>query len=180
MPRINEGLEHMVRTHTIFKPTNKAMIEAGQANACNLCHLDKSINWTLEHLEKRYGRKYNEQRISTNYIDRTKPAVLSWLKYSSLPTPQSGQTDEASNAAASTRLTAAFALLQAKQRWALPYLIESLNDEGLLNRQLTQKYLEEWLDLKLSKWGYVFYQTPTERREPLLRIKKALLKGAKK
>ena len=39
MPRINEGLQEVVRTHTIFSPTNSAMIESNQMNACNQCHV---------------------------------------------------------------------------------------------------------------------------------------------
>jgi len=36
MPKINEGINSLVRTHTIFSPTNPAMIEANRPNACNL------------------------------------------------------------------------------------------------------------------------------------------------
>lgn len=28
----------------IFNPTNATMIEANQLNACNMCHVDKTIN----------------------------------------------------------------------------------------------------------------------------------------
>ncbi|MGB0578913.1 MAG: cytochrome c3 family protein, partial [Limisphaerales bacterium] len=49
-PRINEGLEKMVHSHRIFNPTDRDMIEANQPNACNLCHLEKPIDWTIGHL----------------------------------------------------------------------------------------------------------------------------------
>ncbi|MEM7478919.1 MAG: hypothetical protein AAF483_28385, partial [Planctomycetota bacterium] len=41
MPKINEGMQDVVRTHAIFSPTHAGMIEENQPNACNLCHLDK-------------------------------------------------------------------------------------------------------------------------------------------
>ena len=40
MPRLNEGLQDVVRTHMIFSPVEASMIESGHPNACNLCHLD--------------------------------------------------------------------------------------------------------------------------------------------
>src|SRR5262249_34496227 len=42
MPRVNEGLDTVVRTHTIFSPTKAVVLEKNGPNACNLCHLDRS------------------------------------------------------------------------------------------------------------------------------------------
>jgi hypothetical protein len=33
------------------------MVAKGSANACNLCHLDRSIRWTLTELERGWGRR---------------------------------------------------------------------------------------------------------------------------
>ena len=44
MPKLNEGINSIVRTHTIFSPTNPAMIEANHPNACNRCHTDRPID----------------------------------------------------------------------------------------------------------------------------------------
>ena len=55
MPRLNEGLQDIVRTHLIYNPTNADMIESNEPNACNLCHMDKTLDWTQEHLTARYG-----------------------------------------------------------------------------------------------------------------------------
>ena len=52
MPRMNEGLQDVVRTHMIFSPTNSEMIESNQPNACNLCHTEKSIDWTVNYLQR--------------------------------------------------------------------------------------------------------------------------------
>ena len=81
MPKINEGLQYMVRTHRIFNPTDSAMIEANQPNACNLCHLDKPIDWTIGHLRDWYGEKHRfaESKIFRNYPRRDQPVGLGWL-----------------------------------------------------------------------------------------------------
>ena len=74
------------------------------------------------------------------------------------------------------RLVAAEALVKAKADWALPDLLEMLNDPYLINRQFTQRRLEEWFGINLRDAGYRFYQLPEERREPLARVRAALLK----
>ena len=43
-----------------------------------------------------------------------------------------------------------------------------------INRQFTQRGLEQWLELDLRKFGYRFYQTPAERRQALERIRRKL------
>lgn len=54
MPRVNEGLQDIVRTHMIYSPTQPAMIEANHPNACNMCHTEKPIDWALRHLKDWY------------------------------------------------------------------------------------------------------------------------------
>ncbi|HTR50035.1 MAG TPA: ammonia-forming cytochrome c nitrite reductase subunit c552 [Kofleriaceae bacterium] len=44
MPRVVMGLDRYVRTHRISSPTDARVI--ADVNACNLCHLDRSLAWT--------------------------------------------------------------------------------------------------------------------------------------
>jgi hypothetical protein len=57
MPRITGGLTDYVRSHQISSPTDTLMLQAGMPNACNLCHLDRSMAWTLDSLAKGWGTK---------------------------------------------------------------------------------------------------------------------------
>jgi len=50
MPRIVQGLTKVLRTHHISSPTDEGMLRMGGPNACNLCHLDKPISWTVTEL----------------------------------------------------------------------------------------------------------------------------------
>jgi hypothetical protein len=50
MPRIVMGIDHYVRTHRISSPANAELLAQAAPNACNLCHLDRPIEWTLTEL----------------------------------------------------------------------------------------------------------------------------------
>jgi predicted CXXCH cytochrome family protein len=45
------------RSHRITIPRVRDSLGTGKPHACNLCHLDKSLGWTGEQLEKWYGPK---------------------------------------------------------------------------------------------------------------------------
>lgn len=55
MPYTTYGLLKAERSHQISSPTVSASIETGRPNACNLCHLDKTLGWTSVYLEQWYG-----------------------------------------------------------------------------------------------------------------------------
>lgn len=156
MPRLNEGLQEVVRTHMIFSPTNAAMIEANHPNACSQCHVERSISWTLEHLGQWYGRSYSDEAIRRNSPDPAGSAAVGWL-HSSNP---------------AVRLIAADSLCRAGADWSLPELLEALDDPYLLNRQFARIGLESMQGIRLSDFGYHFYQTPEEREAPLERLRR--------
>ena len=54
MPRIVMGIDRYIRTHRISTPSDRAMLAAAAPNACNLCHLDRSIRWTVDELATRF------------------------------------------------------------------------------------------------------------------------------
>ncbi|WP_010587711.1 multiheme c-type cytochrome [Schlesneria paludicola] len=159
MPRINEGLQEVVRTHTIFSPTNRVMIETNQLNACNLCHPEQPIDWTLTHLKRWYGTTFQQRAIDTSYPNRNLPVAIGWLK-----------SDREA-----VRLVAADAITRTDARWALPDLIGALDDPFILNRQFARIGLEKMLKVKLSDFGYQFYQSRDERVVPLRKMKEQLI-----
>jgi len=161
MPKINEGMQDMVRTHRIFSPTDKAMIEANQPNACNLCHLDKPIDWTIERLRDWYGPEhiYEESKLAANYPDREGAVGRGWLKSDHAP----------------TRITAGWAMTQSKAAWALGDLLEGLNDDHLVNRQFLQSGLDAMLGITLKEKGYQFYMQEPARRAAIEQLKASQL-----
>ncbi|HVY69566.1 MAG TPA: multiheme c-type cytochrome [Verrucomicrobiae bacterium] len=56
MPHTTYGLLKAIRSHYIDAPKVKTTVETGRPNACNLCHLDKSLGWTAKQLTAWYGQ----------------------------------------------------------------------------------------------------------------------------
>ncbi len=159
MPKINEGMQDAVRTHMIFSPTHRGMLEAAQPNACNLCHRDKPIDWTAKHLGEWYGQNFDQASIDEHYKPRNEAVGRIWLKHEH----------------ESVRLLAVDAYAKARDRSTLSDMIEVLDDPYLLNRQFTQKGLEDMLGIRLDEMGYRFYMTEEERGEPLKKVREALV-----
>ncbi|MDH5670564.1 MAG: multiheme c-type cytochrome [Myxococcales bacterium] len=55
MPYTSYGLLKAIRSHRVASPSVSETLEHGRPNACNLCHLDKSLGWTADALARRYG-----------------------------------------------------------------------------------------------------------------------------
>lgn len=58
MPFTTYALFKTIRSHRIDSPSIRGTLRAGRPNACNLCHLDKSLAWTGEKLEQWYGQAH--------------------------------------------------------------------------------------------------------------------------
>jgi hypothetical protein len=54
MPYTSYGILKAIRSHQISNPNVASDLTAGRPNACNLCHVDKTLAWTAEHLTKWY------------------------------------------------------------------------------------------------------------------------------
>jgi len=54
MPYTTYGLLKTVRSHQISNPSVQATLDTGRPNACNLCHLDKTLAWTADALAQWY------------------------------------------------------------------------------------------------------------------------------
>jgi predicted CXXCH cytochrome family protein len=161
MPKITEGLEHVIRTHRIYSPTDPEMIVANEPNACNLCHLKEPVAWTIRHLDEWYGTGIsNVARLARrHYPDFEKPVGLNWLKSENQ----------------FTRLVGAWTMALSKRDWALPHAIDMLDDPYLLCRQFTQRALEDAYGKDLRDFGYRFYLRPDERKEPIDAVREYLM-----
>jgi hypothetical protein len=57
MPHTVYGLLKTIRSHRISSPSARTTIQTGRPNACNLCHLDKTLQWAGDHLAQWYGQE---------------------------------------------------------------------------------------------------------------------------
>lgn len=55
MPHTSYGVLKAIRSHQVSNPKIADQQATGRPNACNLCHLDKPLAWTADHLTQWYG-----------------------------------------------------------------------------------------------------------------------------
>ena len=114
MPHTTFGLLKAIRSHQIDSPNVAAQLRSGRPQACNLCHLDKTLAWTADQLHEWYGQPVpplSEQQESVSAM------VLDVL---------SG--DAGQRAIASWHMGWEPALETAGREWIAPCLLERLND----------------------------------------------------
>jgi hypothetical protein len=73
MPYTTYGLLKTLRSHQISVPSATVTAETGRPNACNLCHLDKTLQWTADTLATWYGMpkpalQDDENRIAASLL----------------------------------------------------------------------------------------------------------------
>jgi hypothetical protein len=54
MPNTTYGILKATRSHQISSPSVAQCLQSGRPNACNLCHQDKTLGWTGDHLANWY------------------------------------------------------------------------------------------------------------------------------
>ena len=75
MPHTTYALLGAIRNHQVQSPSAERSIHHGVPNACNLCHLDQTLDWTQQQLAKRYGH----ESLPLSAEQRRTSAALLWL-----------------------------------------------------------------------------------------------------
>jgi predicted CXXCH cytochrome family protein len=74
MPYTSYALFTAIRSHRIDSPSALATANTGRPNACNLCHLDRTLEWTAKTLAAWY-----EPRLPARALDDETPRALAEL-----------------------------------------------------------------------------------------------------
>ena len=89
MPHTTYGLLRAMRSHQISVPRVQATLATGRPNACNGCHLDRSLGWTARALQRWYGATLpsltaEQQTLSQTLLDgaRGEPGVRALAAWS--------------------------------------------------------------------------------------------------
>jgi len=157
MPHTSYGLLKASRNHQIDSPDVRDSVTTGRPNACNLCHLDKSLGWTAEYLQKWYGIEPPELNDSEQKIS----AVLQLLLAG----------DAGQRALAAWHMGWPPALEAAGKEWQAPHLAWSLEDPYDAVRYITQRSLSHLPGFET--FLYDFLCDPAQRkdaREQVLKI----------
>lgn len=161
MPRWVQGLDGVIRTHRIGSPTDTDMLAQGAPNACNLCHLERTVRWTLAALDRGWGRRI-EPTAEWDAIygpELETPVGEVWLHHE-VPV---------------TRLVAASAWARSPLGpGALPELIAALDDPNPVNRMFVLFAVERVLGRALTDAEYRPTNTPAQRASEVRALQQAL------
>ena len=114
MPRTTFGLLRAIRSHQVSSPTVKESVDYGRPNACNLCHLDRTLAWTAEKL----GAWYHQPVPQLAPDDQKIAAAVQWIL----------KGDAGQRVLIAWGMGWESAQQTAGRDWLYPYLIYSLND----------------------------------------------------
>jgi hypothetical protein len=88
MPYTSFGLLKAIRSHRIDSPSAAMTAQHGRPNACNLCHADRTLEWTADRLHEWYGQEQPElseleKSVSSSLLlllkgDAVQRAVVAW------------------------------------------------------------------------------------------------------
>jgi hypothetical protein len=159
MPRIVHGFDAINRTHRISSPSDPGILATGMANACNLCHLDRSLAWTRDQLLAGWGRRLELPGYLQAVFgaDLARPAGEAWLEQ-----PSGNLKVVAAAAYARSPL--------AKQ--ALPRLVGALNDPNAYVRVRMLQIVEAVLGRKLEEKEFSLTGPPGTRRDQAEALRK--------
>ena len=128
MPHTSYALLGALRSHQIQSPSALRSIKYGVPNACNLCHLDKTLEWTQGYLNKRYNHELSPLTDDQKNIS----AWILWML----------KGDAAQRAIAAWHGSWEPAKIASGTEWTAPYLIKLLNDPYGVVRYIAHKSLK--------------------------------------
>ncbi|MFT7463393.1 MAG: hypothetical protein ACI9EF_001737 [Pseudohongiellaceae bacterium] len=113
-PYTNYGLLKSIRAHLNTNPDVATTLATGRPNACNSCHLDKSLGWTADRLSEWYE---TPRPVLTEEQESVASSVLWALR-----------GDAAQRALTAASMGRDFAQNAAGAQWLAPYLLHLMKD----------------------------------------------------
>ncbi len=127
MPHTTYGLMKAIRSHQVDSPSVQATLQTGRPNACNLCHLDKTLAWTADKLVDWFGAKAAE--LSPE--QKTTSAAALWAL----------RGDAGQRALLAWHMGWTPAQQVSGKRWLAPYLGQLLEDPYATVRYMARRSL---------------------------------------
>lgn len=149
MPHTSYALLKAIRSHRIDEPNAETSSRTGRPNACNLCHLDRTLKWSSRFLSKWYQQPEVEMSEDEQHI----AASVLWLL----------KGDAAQRVVTSWHLGWAPAQQASGRLWLVPFLAELLNDPYAAVRFVSYRSLRSLPGYE--EFRYDFLADPSERME---------------
>ena len=141
MPYTTYGLVKAIRSHQLTSPSVKSSIDTGRPDACNLCHLDRTLTWAAQHLNEWYGQQIpgTEQSFSNT------AAAAIWLL----------QGDAGQRALIAWHMGWEPAQRASGTNWLVPLLAETLDDPYSVVRYIGQRSLRSLPGYQGTIYDYI-------------------------
>jgi Cytochrome c552/Doubled CXXCH motif (Paired_CXXCH_1)/Cytochrome c554 and c-prime len=153
MPYTTYGLLKTIRSHTISNPSANETVDAGRPNACNLCHLDKTLEWTADAMNRWYGMPKPELEAD----DRATAASVLWML----------RGDAGQRAIAAQAMSWLPAQQASGTKWMAPHLATLLDDPYDAVRFIAIRSLRTLPGF--ADFQYNFVSSGPDRRQAQLR-----------
>ncbi|HXT38785.1 MAG TPA: multiheme c-type cytochrome [Candidatus Angelobacter sp.] len=151
MPHTTYGVLKAIRSHQISSPRVADELATGRPNACNLCHLDKTLAWTALELKQWYGQAIPElTNDQTNIADAVRLALAG---------------DAGQRVLLAWHLGWGPALEISRTNWVAPILGQLLDDSYAAVRCVAERSLKQVMP-GIVPTGYD-YTLPPESRGPV-------------
>ena len=164
MPHTTFGLFVAMRSHRIDNPSAAVTAKTGRPNACNLCHLDRTLAWTAEKLTDWYGHdpvkmSDDEKKIASSVLmavsgNGPQRAIMAWAMGWKPAQEASGR------------------------QWLPPYLSGLMSDSYAVTRQVAYRSLRTLPDYADFKFDFV--STKSTQRVKADEVLQRWLRGASK
>jgi predicted CXXCH cytochrome family protein len=128
MQRTTYGLLKAIRNHYIENPGAAVSAGTGRPNGCNLCHLDRTLAWTDQHLVSWFGSK----PALLSQEEQTVAASVLWAL----------RGDAGQRALAAWHMGWGTALKTSGDKWEAPYLAQLLEDPYAAVRYIASRSLK--------------------------------------
>lgn len=149
MPHTTYALLGAIRSHQIESPDPSRSIRFGTPNACNLCHLDQTLEWTQQTM----GEWYDYAPIDTSKDEKEIAASLLWLI----------KGHAAQRAIVSWHLGWETALDVSGKDWMAPFQALLLKDSYEAVRYIAQRQLKKLPGFESFSYDFLSHATELDR-----------------
>jgi hypothetical protein len=156
MPHSVYGIQKAHRSHQITSPSAAETVATGRVNACNQCHLDRTLAWTAEALERGWG-------IPKPVVSKPQQ-TLSAIALDALA------GDAGARALAAWHLGWEPALATSGRSWTTPLLVHLLDDPYASVRFVAYLSLRDRPEL--AGWSYDFAADASRRKPAIAEARK--------
>ena len=161
MPHTTYGLLSGIRSHQIDSPSVETQLKTGRPNACNLCHLDQTLEWTSQHLAEWFGQR----QPPLNDDDKSISAMLKMLL----------KGDAGQRAIAAWNMGREPARKASGGNWQAPWLIRTMDDPYAAVRYIAHKAL--MADPEFANTPFDYTASLAKRTQQINTAKAAWLNG---